>query len=1204
MMKIRFRPLAWLAAAGLLLLSTFTPLPELAARLPVSRAMAQDSAGEKSQPTDSTKAAPADEKPAGKTIQGANVTLGHNAEGDMLWGFSDELGKLSKLKIPKPDRAIVPNIGNGFGFFLADGKIYGFSAKTGEWSQPELPENIRIFTSTTGGNIGVAFAADRIYGYSPTTGRWEELKTKAKPTLQFSKLVVDKDGETFIFSDVTGRWSSTADLPASADANDDLLKAEAMQKAISNMREKGHKSSGDSGTTSENPVVGQAGTGKKKGKGAAGGHAAGMTPGMPPGGPMGGSGTRGGGPMSGMGGMAGMGMAGMGGGPGRPANFIQGKNAALLINDAGDKIWGYSLSLGKWTGLSIPKMDKRPEPTLGSDVGIFTTDDHIYAYSSQTGRWDGLVTDGRKSAAVHQDKVVLMDGEKVHIFSNATGRWSSADDPTSESTVDRPLSSTILVEKFPYPLTDIQGRLIVRGDVNGNGDLDLFVSDSSERVSAAELLESLKSRSLDAEREAVQRALELRGGGPNQEAVNQLKARVEQAVREAFDRRQQAHRLEAEILRVKLQRVDARLVEREQNRDVIVARRLQQLIDSPETVAPLSDATNKSRTPSFGSAPGMTGGRSGRLGGKNPDGTAQSANRDDPGGYPWREAFGKAIGAAQAANKARPAVYSQYKSRADKTINVGAVSEVREDGRVVVSVDRPTRVHVGDELVVSRVDFVHEDGTRQYYTFARLFVLEIQKSSAVTEIVELATAQSDGTVYRGYEKIETGQLVGSEIINPDSRPEVKIPDLAPLQGRWRMERWVNGERVMPPGNLKGSRHLLYVSGNQLTLVDPGAGTILNRIQIDVRKFGLVQNGVTFLIFDGTTNDYGPAGIYRVHESTLKIGWSSRQTWGYTLEPGPAVTYWEFIRDEAVETTGGAASDAPAPVAPQTGGSDVSPSAPGGGNRTGLSGPRGGVGRGVVRSTGRGRSVGVPEFKPRVAATRTVGVVTGRDDEGRILLAPEEPSGIHVGDELVLSRVDFVHEDGTKQYNAFARLFVVQAQPDSAVAQILEMSRRLVSRREIDEFEPGQIVAIESVKPETKPEIKIPELVPLQGRWRMQRWVDDTRVLPPGDLKGSRHVLLINGDVLTLIDPSAGTILDRWQIAKLEKRPDVKGILFQIRRGPGGGGMGLFSLDETTLRISQQTGVGWHLEMEPGPDCTYWEFTRGEAAEKPASETTK
>ncbi len=569
--------------------------------------------------------------------------------------------------------------------------------------------------------------------------------------------------------------------------------------------------------------------------------------------------------MSGMPGRPGMSMPGMGEGPRGGGfmpnagfgskNFVQGKNVGLMQNEERDKLWGYSVPLGKWTGLTIPKTEQRLTPTVNFDVGAFATGGRVYAFSSKTGRWDVLKTNA--ICNVHPEQIVVDDEGKIHIFSNVTGRWSSTDDLSDDvirSSSDDPISDVAREEPRSRSLFDDRGRRIVLGIIDRNGDLDVLVPETSERVSAGDLLESLKARVADADREVAQRAALVRGGAGDQASLAELKSRLEQSIREAFDRRQQAQRLEAEILRVKLQRVDSRLLEREQSKDGIISRRVKELLEGSAPATPEPSA--KSDAPAESRRPAGAGVRRGRSS------TGET--------------------------------YPSYVPRGLSTRTVGVVSAVDEAGNVLLSPEEASGIHIGDELEVSRPDFVHEDGTQQYYSFARLFVVQAKADSALARIIEIARTRRDNKSVA--EIIAPEQLVGIAIEKPGTRPELVNPELAPLQGRWRLNRWVDDGRVMPPGDLKGSRHLMFVNGTWFTLIDPSAGQVLKRFQYQTRQSPPDKKSIIFTTRYADTN--GPPGAFELDGLTLRISLLTGPKWQPELEPGADRMFWELTRDSA------------------------------------------------------------------------------------------------------------------------------------------------------------------------------------------------------------------------------------------------------------------------------------------------------------------
>lgn len=549
--------------------------------------------------------------------------------------------------------------------------------------------------------------------------------------------------------------------------------------------------------------------------------------------------------------------------------FVQGIHAHISWNEAGDTLWGYSDTLGKWTKLSIPKATEPLKPIVSAKVAFVASDGKLYAYSSTTGRWGVLEAKGNWS--VDAVKVVSNEQGKIHIFSDVTGRWSSTDDSpeviASPVSSDSPALEPATAEPARTKLVDDRGRKIVLGAVDRDGDLDVLVPETSERVSAADLLDSLKARSAEAERTVAQLATEYRQAlaqsGDNAPTATATKSRLSTAVAEAFERRQQAQRLEAEILRVKLQRVDARLLERERSKNGIVARRVEELGNSSGPAEAPKQSTEPPAAPSS-EVPGANAGENER--------------------------------------------FPRYVPRGQGTRTVGVVSRVA-DRRIFLSPQEPHGIHVGDELEVSRPDFVHEDGTQQYYSFARLFVVEAHEDSAVACIVEIAATLTDKKYVN--EEITAGQMVGVAIEALEKRPEMLQPLLVPLQGRWRCQRWVENGRVLPPGDLKGTRHALFIDGDRFTIVDLSAGRILGRTEIRFVQVS-TRPGATPQFTMGSRIAVAPRapggrgyserirGAYEVTDQTLRICVmpSGYQGDPSDFEAGPDRTLWEFVRENS------------------------------------------------------------------------------------------------------------------------------------------------------------------------------------------------------------------------------------------------------------------------------------------------------------------
>jgi len=281
-------------------------------------------ANEGTSDSDAGKSAP--ERTA-RIVESLEVILAQSDKLDALWGYSNALGKWTRLGIPPSKKPLVAVIGPAFGFYVGeDGHhVYAYSGVTGTWAEQVIPEDKSIVSGpTTSSSVGVVETDDHIYGFSPTTCRWagQKVATKFKANspgrsaVQFTRVIVRDQGKLFIFSDSTGRWSSAGD------AGDD----------------------------------------KDEGGGAKGNARMG--------------GGRGGGFFPERGASAGMGGV-FGGAQANNARSVRGGHLIMKWNEARDTFWAYSDSLGRWTKL---KLDKPAAiPTVSSYVGVVKAPDAAYA---------------------------------------------------------------------------------------------------------------------------------------------------------------------------------------------------------------------------------------------------------------------------------------------------------------------------------------------------------------------------------------------------------------------------------------------------------------------------------------------------------------------------------------------------------------------------------------------------------------------------------------------------------------------------------------------------------------------------------------------------------------------------------------------------------------------------------------------------------
>lgn len=120
-------------------------------------------------------------------------------------------------------------------------------------------------------------------------------------------------------------------------------------------------------------------------------------------------------------------------------NFVTGKNFVIAIAENGDRAWGYSKKLGRWTTLKFDTPFKGM-PLMGEEVGCLMTavmasdvdkSRRIWGYSPVTGGWDKLTlpVGSKAQPMVQADMILVEDGAYVQIFSAQSGKWSAPPKP-------------------------------------------------------------------------------------------------------------------------------------------------------------------------------------------------------------------------------------------------------------------------------------------------------------------------------------------------------------------------------------------------------------------------------------------------------------------------------------------------------------------------------------------------------------------------------------------------------------------------------------------------------------------------------------------------------------------------------------------------------------------------------------------------------
>jgi len=314
-----------------------------------------------------------------------------------------------------------------------------------------------------------------------------------------------------------------------------------------------------------------------------------------------------------------------GGGLADNSRRVYGKEVIVTWSETNDEVRGFSQKTGDW---DIIKFDPQKEivPIVSRNMAAVRFGDSVAAFSGEKCRWDviELSKDSKEWPMVDDSLVKIEDNAHLYTFAAEKASWTSPTDTTLQpakllmkleirSSSDAEYSSKCgrLQEEFrkwsdSLPLYKRSDRLIAFHP-RQNGTMYLLVARQRwvpEVKSKVEELCRLIENSYSADGlelgidvttpNAVATDLEeqiaglqaklnaLRSTTPDSsEAATKQpdKATLRKQVEQAFDVRQQLQELEAQKLRLKLQLIEANLTTRQKNRDGIIERRVEELLD-------------------------------------------------------------------------------------------------------------------------------------------------------------------------------------------------------------------------------------------------------------------------------------------------------------------------------------------------------------------------------------------------------------------------------------------------------------------------------------------------------------------------------------------------------------------------------------------------------------------------------------------------
>ncbi|HQX53487.1 MAG TPA: hypothetical protein PLR25_26440, partial [Planctomycetaceae bacterium] len=309
------------------------------------------------------------------------------------------------------------------------------------------------------------------------------------------------------------------------------------------------------------------------------------------------------------------------GGSGTGGNPRQVSSNGVMItwSEKNDELRGFSTKLGDWEVISI-QPQATIVPIVSDTVAAVRIGDSVAAFSGERGWWDVIeLSKGSKAVPVlYQSHVQIEDNGHLYTFASEKGAWTSPTDPElrpANETISPRFKSSVasspsnnvrvlknLFEEWRNSLPKYKARGI--SVLEGNSEAHFRTARQSWMTELKawlhELFEDIEAASsakasvdattqnrtvpdLEVQMETLQVELNaLRSAKPEtSDAARKQpdKVKLRKQVEQAFDVRQQLQELEAQKLRLKLQIIEANLATRQKNRERIVERRVEELLD-------------------------------------------------------------------------------------------------------------------------------------------------------------------------------------------------------------------------------------------------------------------------------------------------------------------------------------------------------------------------------------------------------------------------------------------------------------------------------------------------------------------------------------------------------------------------------------------------------------------------------------------------
>ncbi|TWT79507.1 hypothetical protein CA13_09100 [Planctomycetes bacterium CA13] len=156
-------------------------------------------------------------------VANKSVVVARIGDSNAFTAYSKQIGEWTTHKFPDGIRATPVSGSHLIAFALEGDSIAELVAvdANGNWQTHKLSdENAKKCTPYVGANLAIYRIGFATWGFSGATRSWDSIKTGAAPSLSEDSAMILEPGYIHMFSELSGKWSSSPDLSTKKQASE------------------------------------------------------------------------------------------------------------------------------------------------------------------------------------------------------------------------------------------------------------------------------------------------------------------------------------------------------------------------------------------------------------------------------------------------------------------------------------------------------------------------------------------------------------------------------------------------------------------------------------------------------------------------------------------------------------------------------------------------------------------------------------------------------------------------------------------------------------------------------------------------------------------------------------------------------------------------------------------------------------------------